>query len=64
VQCNIVKKLTVQDLLQDWRRWTRIERVAAILIVMALLVALPAALVFDFRLTTPAHETTGVRIAF
>ena len=54
----------MQDLVQDWRRWSRIERIAAVLIVMTLLVGVPAALVFDFRLTAQAHESTGVRIAF
>lgn len=54
----------MQDLLQDWRRWSRIERIAAVLIVMILLVGVPAALAFDFKLTALAHESTGVRIAF
>jgi hypothetical protein len=45
----------MHDLLQDWQRWTRAERVMAILIT-TLLIGVPMALGFHIYLATPSQS--------
>jgi len=41
----------MRDLIRDWRRWTKAERVLAGVIVVLLVVGLPALLAIDGRLS-------------
>jgi hypothetical protein len=45
----------MRDFLQDWRRWTRAERVGAVLIATILLLGVPMALAINVYLTTPGQ---------
>jgi hypothetical protein len=47
----------MRDFLQDWRRWTRAERVTAILIAATLFVGVPMALAINVYLTTPGQNS-------
>ncbi len=48
----------MQDLQKDWIRWTKIERAAAIVIVMALGFGIPTALVGSIHSTALAHNAS------
>jgi hypothetical protein len=51
---SLVKRNTVasmRDLIRDWRRWTKAERVLAGVIVVLLVVGLPTLLAIDGRLS-------------
>jgi len=45
------KVASMRDLIRDWRRWTKAERVLASIIVALLVVGLPTLLVIDGRLS-------------
>ena len=53
----------MNDFLQDWQRWTRAERVMAVLITTAFLIGVPIALAIDFYLTKPGLSN-GLRDMF
>lgn len=53
----------MRDLLKDWRRWTRAERVTAVLIAALLLIGAPTAFVVNVYLTTQGHGNNGARDA-
>ena len=54
----------MRDLLQDWRRWTRIERVAAILIAGVLLIGVPAALAINHVAVANGQGSSSVGNGF
>ena len=53
----------MRDLLQYWQRWTRIERVAAILIATVLLIGVPAALAINHHPVPSDQASSGVKDA-
>lgn len=54
-----LKKAAMRHLLRDWQRWTRIERVAAIVLAAVLLIGVPAALAINLHPTTLGHANSG-----
>ena len=53
----------MRDLLQDWQRWTRIERAAAIVLAAVLLIGIPAALAINHRSPALDHDNSGLGTA-
>jgi hypothetical protein len=45
----------MRDILKDWRRWSRAERLAAILLAGILMIGVPATIVMDLSATVPGH---------
>ncbi len=50
----------MRDLQRDWHRWTRAERIAAIIILFALTLGTSAALTQAGAVSTAPHEAAGV----
>jgi hypothetical protein len=48
----------MHDIVKDWRRWSRIERAAAVFIVSFLTVGVPTAIAINFHaMTTTRHSS-------
>ncbi len=50
----------MQDFVRDWRRWTPVERVTAVVIATILSVGVPIALVISVQLTVLGHGANGI----
>jgi len=54
----------MRDFVRDWQRWTRIERLMAVLVAVMVLIAVPTALAINLHSTALGHDSRGVGIAF
>jgi hypothetical protein len=50
----------MRDILKDWRRWSRAERLMAVLIVTFLIFGVPLALTLSITSTMPGHQAAGI----
>ena len=58
------EQYAMRDIVRDWRRWSRAERVTAVLIVTILMVGVPLALGVSLASTMPARHSTGISSPF
>lgn len=50
----------MRDLLRDWQRWTRGERIALVLLATLFLVGVTAVVGANLYATMTGHDTTGL----
>lgn len=58
------EQYAMRDIVKDWRRWSRVERVTAVLIVTILMIGVPLALGASFSSTMPGPHSTGASSPF
>jgi hypothetical protein len=54
------EQYAMRDIVKDWRRWSRAERVTAVLVATLLTIAVTLALGASISATMPGHHSTGV----
>jgi hypothetical protein len=50
----------MRDIVKDWRRWSRAERLMAVLIVTFLIFGVPLALTLSITSTMPGRQAAGI----
>lgn len=50
----------MRDIVKDWRRWSRTERIAAILIMSFLMIGVPTAIAINLHSMMQGHSPTRV----
>jgi len=54
----------MRDFVRDWQRWTRAERITALLVATFLLIGVPALMALNLYATITGHDDAGLRGPF